>query len=72
MMDPQNMAAASNYVYYANGNLASQEFLEEDVISDTAIYPDAETMKALYPTIAWIPRTQRFVTRMWTRIKSGT
>ncbi|WP_425493331.1 polyamine ABC transporter substrate-binding protein [Hoeflea prorocentri] len=72
MMDPQNMAAASNYVYYANGNLASQEFLEEDVINDTAIYPDAETMKALYPTIAWNPRTQRFVTRMWTRIKSGT
>lgn len=72
MMDPQNMAAASNYVYYANGNLASQEFLEEDVINDTAIYPDAETMKALYPTIAWIPRTQRFATRMWTRIKSGT
>jgi putrescine transport system substrate-binding protein len=39
IMDAQNMAAASNYVYYANGNLASQEFLEEDVIGDTAIYP---------------------------------
>ena len=43
ILDAQNMAAASNYVYYANGNLASQEFLVEDVIGDTAIYPDADT-----------------------------
>ncbi|MDA4846587.1 polyamine ABC transporter substrate-binding protein [Hoeflea poritis] len=72
MMDPENMAAASNYVYYANGNLASQEFLEEDVITDTAIYPNEETLKSLYTTIAWVPRTQRYVTRLWTKIKSGT
>ena len=30
LMDAQVMAKASNYVYYANGNKASQEFLEED------------------------------------------
>ena len=30
-------AKASNYVYYANGNLASQELLNEDVIGDPAI-----------------------------------
>ena len=29
------MAAASNYVYFANGNKASQEFWLEDVIGDT-------------------------------------
>ena len=32
ILDAQNMADASNYVYYANGNLASQEFLVDDVI----------------------------------------
>ena len=50
IMDPQNMAAASNYVYYANGNKASQEFLVEDVIGDTAIYPDEATLENLYTT----------------------
>lgn len=72
IMDAQNMAAASNYVYYANGNLASQEFLEEDVIGDTAIYPDAATLENLYTTTPYDARTQRTVTRMWTKVKSGT
>ena len=72
IMDAENMAAASNYVYYANGNLASQEFLVEDVIGDPAIYPDAATLENLYTTTPYPPRVQRDVTRLWTKIKSGT
>ena len=72
IMDAQNMAAASNYVYYANGNKASQEFLAEDVIGDPAIYPDEETMKNLYTVVPYDPKVQRVVTRLWTKVKSGT
>ena len=72
IMDAQNMAAASNYVYYANGNKASQEFLVEDVIDDTAIYPDAATLDNLYTFSPYDPKVQRLVTRLWTKIKSGT
>ncbi|MCY4168113.1 MAG: polyamine ABC transporter substrate-binding protein [Rhodobacter sp.] len=72
MLDAENMAAASNYVYYANGNLASQKFLAEDVISDSAIYPTEEMLGTLYTTTPYPPNVQRTVTRMWTRVKSGT
>ncbi|MCB2104842.1 polyamine ABC transporter substrate-binding protein [Albidovulum sp.] len=72
MMDAHNAAAASNYVYYANGNKASQEFLNEDVIGDNAIYPDAETTANLYTTSPYDPKVNRGVTRLWTKIKSGT
>ncbi len=72
ILDAENMAAASNYVYYANGNEASKPFLIEDVIGDTAIYPDEATLETLYTTTPYDARSQRFVTRMWTRIKSGT
>ncbi|WP_116131955.1 polyamine ABC transporter substrate-binding protein [Tropicimonas sp. IMCC34043] len=72
IMDPENMAAASNYVYYANGNKASQAFLSEDVIDDTAIYPDAQTLDNLYTVTPYEPKVQRTVTRLWTKIKSGT
>jgi putrescine transport system substrate-binding protein len=72
MMDAQNAAAASNYVYYANGNKASQEFLNEDVIGDNAIYPDEETAANLYTTTPYDPKVNRGVTRLWTKIKSGT
>ncbi|MEN8840323.1 MAG: polyamine ABC transporter substrate-binding protein [Octadecabacter sp.] len=71
IMDAQNMAAASNYVYYANGNLASQEHLIEDVIGDVAIYPDAATLDNLFTTTPYDARVQRVVTRLWTTVKSG-
>ncbi len=72
IMDAQNAAAASNYVYYANGNKASQAFLNEDVIGDTAIYPDEATMDNLYIFTPYPPKVQRVATRLWTKIKSGT
>ena len=72
IMDAQNMADASNYVYYANGNEASMPLLAEDVIGDTAIYPDEATLDNLYITTPYDPRVQRTVTRLWTKIKSGT
>ncbi|KAE9632212.1 polyamine ABC transporter substrate-binding protein [Parasedimentitalea maritima] len=71
IMDAGNMAAASNYVYYANGNKASQPMLEEDVIGDPAIYPDEATLQNLYTTRPYPVKVQRKVTRMWTKIKSG-
>jgi len=72
IMDPQNMADASNYVYYANGNIASQDLLVEDVIGDPAIYPDAATLENLFTTRPYDAKVQRVVTRLWTKIKSGT
>lgn len=72
IMDAKNAAAASNYVYYANGNKASQEFLNEDVIGDTAIYPDEATVQNLFTTTPWDPKVNRGATRLWTKIKSGT
>jgi len=71
ILDAQNMAAASNYVYYANGNLASQAYLDSEVIDDPAIYPTAATLKNLYTTRPYGAKIQRVVTRLWTKIKSG-
>lgn len=72
IMNAENMATASNYVYYANGNKASQPMLLEDVIGDTAIYPDEKTLSNLFTTTPYDARVQRVVTRLWTKIKSGT
>ena len=72
MMKPEVAAKASNYVYYANGNEASQDLLNEDVIGDPAIYPAAETVENLYVVTPYGPKEQRVVTREWTRIKTGS
>jgi putrescine transport system substrate-binding protein len=71
LMDPEVIAKASNYVYYANGNLASQDLLNEDVIGDPAIYPDEAARENLYVTSPYGPKEQRVLTRLWTKIKTG-
>ncbi|MDT8344042.1 MAG: polyamine ABC transporter substrate-binding protein [Thermohalobaculum sp.] len=72
IMRAEVAAKASNYVYYANGNKASQPLLNEDVIGDPAIYPSAETVEKLYVTSPFGPAEQRVLTREWTRIKTGS
>ncbi len=71
MMRPEVIAKASNYVFYANGNKASQPLLDKAVIDDPAVFPDAVTMKKLYTTTAYPPKVNRVVNRLWTRVKSG-
>jgi putrescine transport system substrate-binding protein len=71
MMKPEVIAKASNFVYYANGNKASQEFINKDILEDPAVYPDDETMKKLFTVGALDPKTQRNVTRMWTKVVTG-
>lgn len=72
MLVPENIAAVTNYVWYANGNLPSQEFVDPEILSDPAIYPDPATMETLWVFGGWDAKTQRTATRLWTRIKSGT
>ena len=69
--DPAVAYAQPNYVYYANGNIDSQEYLDSEVIDDPAIYPDKTTLDKLYTTTAYEPQVQRLVTRLWTDVKTG-
>lgn len=71
MLDPQVAAKNSNMVAYANGNLASQKFIDKKVLYDPGIYPDAATMAKLYTVRARGPRAQRLINRIWTRVKTG-
>lgn len=71
MSRPEVIAAATNYVYYANANSAANEFVSDDILSDTAIYPDRETLKTLWTTGTLKPKAERAHTRAWTKIKTG-
>lgn len=71
IMRPDVIAKASNYVYYANGNEASQEFLEKEITSDRAIYPDAATLAKLYVTTPFASKAQRMLTQTWTKVKTA-
>jgi putrescine transport system substrate-binding protein len=64
-------AKNTNFLSYANGNLASQKFVDQAILDDRTIYPDAATMAKLYTITAHDQKTQRLINRLWTRIKTG-
>jgi putrescine transport system substrate-binding protein len=71
MLRPEVAAKNSNFLGYANGNLASQPLLDKAVLGDRTVYPDAETMKSLYLVMAHDQKTQRLLNRLWTKVKTG-
>jgi putrescine transport system substrate-binding protein len=68
---PEVAARNTNFISYANGNLASQKFIDKAILDDKTIYPDEATMRRLYTISAHDPKTQRLMNRLWTRIKTG-
>jgi putrescine transport system substrate-binding protein len=68
---PEVMAKASNFISYANGNLASQQFIDKGILENPAVFPNGETLNKLFVKKAWDAKTQRSATRAWTRIVTG-
>ncbi len=71
ILEPEVVAAITNYVYYANPNLPALEFVDEDVKSNPGIYPPEETIAKAFVMQAHSPDYEETLTRTWTRIKTG-
>jgi putrescine transport system substrate-binding protein len=71
MLRPEVAAANTNFVSYASGNLPAKKFVKPEILSNPGIYPDEAVMQRLVVNTAWNDQTQRFVTRLWTRIRTG-
>jgi putrescine transport system substrate-binding protein len=68
---PEVAAKNSDYLSYANGNLASQKLVDPKILNDKNIYPDEATLPKLFVITARDPATQRVINRLWTRVKTG-
>jgi putrescine transport system substrate-binding protein len=68
---PEVAAKNSDFLSYANGNLASQKLVDPKILSDKNIYPDQATLSKLYVVMAREPATQRIINRLWTKVKTG-
>ena len=71
LLEPEVAAAISNYVFYANPNAASVEFVEAEILEDPGIYPPDEVKAKLYPDLSHSAEYTRNLTRTWTRFKTG-
>ncbi|HTB01242.1 MAG TPA: polyamine ABC transporter substrate-binding protein [Bradyrhizobium sp.] len=68
---PEVAAKNSDFLSYANGNLASQKLVDPKILDDKNIYPDEATLKKLFVITARDPATQRIINRLWTKVKTG-
>src|SRR5476651_1785045 len=68
---PEVAAKNSDFLSYANGNLASQKLIDPRILNDKNIYPDDATLKKLFVITARDPATQRIINRLWTKVKTG-
>jgi len=68
---PEVAAKNSNFISYANGNLASQKFIDKAILEDKTIFPDEAMMAKLYTINAKDQKTERLMNRLWTRVKTG-
>jgi putrescine transport system substrate-binding protein len=68
---PEIAARNSDFLSYANGNKASQEFVNRRVLNDKTIYPDEAMQARLFVITARDAATQRTINRVWTRVKTG-
>ncbi len=72
VMDAQITADITNYVWYANANKASMPLVDPDITSDPGIFPTEAAKARLWAAQVYDARTDRTVTRLWTRVKTGT
>ena len=68
---PQITADISNYVYYANSNLAATELVVDEVKNDPGIYPPPEIAATLKATRLGSQEYFRELTSTWTDIKTA-
>ncbi len=71
LLDPEVIAKCTNYTNYANANIPSKKFIDPAVLSDPAVYPDAEVMKRLWAPKPLTEDQDREMTRAFQTIKSG-
>jgi putrescine transport system substrate-binding protein len=71
ILQPEIIADITNYVFYPNAVPASKEFIDEEITSSPEIYPPQEVLDNLFPSALRDARTERTMTRLWTRVRTG-
>jgi putrescine transport system substrate-binding protein len=71
LMRPDIAARNSKATRFANAIPASKAFLPQDMLTDTAVYPDDATMKAFFTPAAYNTGEQAFIMHEWARVKNG-
>jgi putrescine transport system substrate-binding protein len=71
VMTPEVIAEITDYVAYANPNVASTALVDEAVRTDPGVYPSQEVLENLWVAEVLPQKTLRLMTRSWNTVKTG-
>lgn len=71
MLRPEVVAAATNFVSYANANAKADALVDPAIAKDPGIYPTAATREKLLVLKTPSDKQARDMNRAWTRVKTG-
>ena len=71
MLRPDIAARNSNFVSYANGNLAAKPLVKPEILNDPGVYPNEAVFARLFTNTSPDEKLQKAITRLWTRVKTG-
>ncbi|MCY1329195.1 Spermidine-binding periplasmic protein SpuE [compost metagenome] len=69
MMQPENIAAASNFAKYNNAIEGSDKFMEKELFDDPAINTPADKLDRLKPFELCSPKAMALRSKVWTKLK---
>lgn len=61
-----------NYVWYASGNQAAEAQIDPEILEHPGIYPSEAARENLFVVPVYDTRTDRAVTRIWSRFATGS
>ena len=70
LLEPEVIAKCTNFLNYANPNLAATKFVDKAIAENPAIYVTPEVMSRLH-VFAFTDEQKRIITRVWTDVKAG-
>ena len=71
LMEPDVIAAITDYVAYANANTAAEGLIDPEIAADAGVYPSGDVRAKLVDPVSLPEDMQRQRVRAWTQIKSG-
>ncbi len=72
ILQPEMMAKTSNFVTYPNAVSASLPLISDEVKGDPSLFPPEELRDKLFVVTPYEQKVQRVVTRLWTKIVTGS
>lgn len=71
LLQPEVIASVSEYVGYANPNLAALELMDQELRDDPRVYPSQAVLDKLYTNHELSTQAQRAMNDAWTRVKAA-